>query len=237
MRGKMTECWLAETEDIFSQSRGHFWLSRWHDYLMQIDYKLLGNEALLPMNLFATMLSLFVEADESWIEEPKHGSENKNTKRSTVHWRHWKGFIARTSCANAIPSKILPFMWQKVIADALGQLRINFTCIFKVFPKLALSRSTYWDLNSCLSSLMTNLKTHNPLRLYAPIKSKLQHPPPPRANPGHLTISCARGVGNLTFTWVGWGKLNQRCQASGDFLFRAPKSLIATTTFGRDGRV
>ena len=32
--------------------------------------------------------------------------------------------------------------------------------------------------------------------------------PPPRANLGHLTISCARGVGNLTFTWVGWGKLN-----------------------------
>ena len=51
--------------------------------------------------------------------------------------------------------------------------------------------------------------------------------PPPRANPGHLTTSCARGVGNLTFTWVGWGKLNQKCQASSDFLFRAPKSLIA----------
>ena len=40
----------------------------------------------------------------------------------------------------------------------------------------------------------------------------------PRANPGHLTIFCARGVGNLTgkafprvgnltFAWVGWGKL------------------------------
>ena len=63
----------------------------------------------------------------------------------------------------------------------------------------------------------------------APIKSKLQHPPP-WENPGHLTISCARGVGNLTFTWVGWGKLNQNCQASSDFLFRVPKSLIAITT-------
>ena len=54
--------------------------------------------------------------------------------------------------------------------------------------------------------------------------------PPPRANPEHLTTSCARGVGNLTFTWVGWGKLNQKCQASSDFLVRAPKSLIAINT-------
>ena len=50
----------------------------------------------------------------------------------------------------------------------------------------------------------------------APIKSKLQHPRPPRANPGHLTIFCARGVGNLTgkaFPGVGnltfaWGGEN-----------------------------
>ena len=52
----------------------------------------------------------------------------------------------------------------------------------------------------------------------------------PRANPGHLTISCARGVGNLTVTSVEWGKLNQKCQASSGFLFRAPKSLIAINT-------
>ena len=64
----------------------------------------------------------------------------------------------------------------------------------------------------------------------ASIKSKLQHPPPPRANPGHLTTSCSRGVGNLTFTSVGWGKLNQKCQASSGFLFRAPKSLKAINT-------
>ena len=59
---------------------------------------------------------------------------------------------------------------------------------------------------------------------YAPIKSKLQHPP------GHLTIFCARGVGNLTgkafpgvgnltFAWVGWGKLNRKCQVSNGFFF------------------
>ena len=41
-------------------------------------------------------------------------------------------------------------------------------------------------------------------QFYAPIKSKLQHPP--RANPGHLTIFCARGVGNLTLP--GWGGEN-----------------------------
>ena len=53
---------------------------------------------------------------------------------------------------------------------------------------------------------------------------------PPRANPGHLTISCARGVGNLTFTSVGWGKLNQKCQVSSDFLLRGPKSLTVINT-------
>ena len=64
---------------------------------------------------------------------------------------------------------------------------------------------------------------------------------PPRANPGHLTIFCARGVGNLTgkafpgvgnltFAWVGWGKLNRKCQASNGFFFRAPKSLTAINT-------
>ena len=45
----------------------------------------------------------------------------------------------------------------------------------------------------------------------------LNIPPPPRANPGHLTIFCARRVGNLTgkafpgvgnFTLPGWGGEN-----------------------------
>ena len=85
---------------------------------------------------------------------------------------------------------------------------------------------------------------------YAPIKSKLQHPPPPpQANPGHLTIFCARGVGNLTgkafpgvgnltFAWVGWGKLNRKCQVSNGFFFLGAE--VANSykhVFGRDGRV
>ena len=34
---------------------------------------------------------------------------------------------------------------------------------------------------------------------------------PPTPLPGHLTIFCAQGVGNLTFAWVWWGKLNRNC--------------------------
>ena len=37
-------------------------------------------------------------------------------------------------------------------------------------------------------------------------------------------------MGNLIFTWVGWGKLNQKCQSSSDFLLQAQKSLIAINT-------
>ena len=39
-------------------------------------------------------------------------------------------------------------------------------------------------------------------------------PPPSRAKPGHLTIFCARGEGNLTFACVGWGKLNRKGEVS-----------------------
>ena len=68
--------------------------------------------------------------------------------------------------------------------------------------------SVVWLAHLCDS--MTKV-TFSPGFLYhnAPIKSKLQHPPPP----GHLTIFCARGGrefdlqglpggGNLTFAWV-----------------------------------
>ena len=46
-------------------------------------------------------------------------------------------------------------------------------------------------------------------------------PPPSRANQGHLTILCARGVGNLTFACLGWGKLNRKCEVSNDFFSSA----------------
>ena len=36
---------------------------------------------------------------------------------------------------------------------------------------------------------------------------------------------------NLTFVWMGWGKLNRKCKASLDvFFFLAPKSLTAMNT-------
>ena len=38
---------------------------------------------------------------------------------------------------------------------------------------------------------------------YAPINSKLQHPP--RAYSGHLTVHRARGGGNLNVVLKGWG--------------------------------
>ena len=42
-------------------------------------------------------------------------------------------------------------------------------------------------------------------------------------------------MGNLTFVWVGWGKLNRKCKVSNGFLFcfvffLAPKSLTAINT-------
>ena len=75
------------------------------------------------------------------------------------------------------------------------------------------------------------------------IETSTTSPPPPPflptggANPRHLTIFCARGVGNLTFACVRWGKLNRKCQVSTDFFSRAPKLLTAIKhAFGRDGR-
>ena len=38
-----------------------------------------------------------------------------------------------------------------------------------------------------------------------PINSKLQHPPPPQAYPGHLTVHRALGRGHLNIAWEGWG--------------------------------
>ena len=42
-------------------------------------------------------------------------------------------------------------------------------------------------------------------RANVPVKLKLQHPPPPGAYPGHLTVHRARGGGNLNVALEGWG--------------------------------
>ena len=54
--------------------------------------------------------------------------------------------------------------------------------------------------------------------------------PPSWANLEFLTTYCALGVGNLTFVWVGWGKLNRKCKVSNDiFLANSNKRV-----FGRE---
>ena len=45
-------------------------------------------------------------------------------------------------------TKFCPLCDKQVIASALGQLRINFTSIFKVFTKLPKSRSDEGDLEN-----------------------------------------------------------------------------------------
>ena len=47
---------------------------------------------------------------------------------------------------------------------------------------------------------------------------------------GNLTGKAFRGVGNLNFVWLGWGKLNRRCQVSNDFFLREPKSITIINT-------
>ena len=60
-------------------------------------------------------------------------------------------------------------------------------------------------------------RSNRNFKIPPPPPGKLQNspPPPPRANHGHLTILCARGVGNLTFACMGWGKLNRKCEVGG----------------------
>ena len=59
---------------------------------------------------------------------------------------------------------------------------------------------TYWlAIDYSLISLMSSIS-------YVPVKSKLQHPPPPPwAYPGHLTPFLTREGGNLITTHRGWG--------------------------------
>ena len=83
----------------------------------------------------------------------------------------------------------------------------------------------------------TYLQFFNVRIINTSIKSKLQHPPPPQANLGHLTTFCARGVGNLTFVLAGWGKLNRKCKVSNEFLGAAEVANSHKHVFGRDRRV
>ena len=52
----------------------------------------------------------------------------------------------------------------------------------------------------------------------------------PPGKPRAFDYFLCPGSGEFDLYRVGWGKLNQKCQASSDFLFRAPKSLIAINT-------
>ena len=52
---------------------------------MLIGYKMLGNEALLPMNFFLQQW-IPVSLKPKKTLELQHSSENKNTERSTLYW-------------------------------------------------------------------------------------------------------------------------------------------------------
>ena len=75
-------------------------------------------------------------------------------------------------------------------------------------------------------------------RSYAPIKSKLQHPPPPgkpRAfdhflcpGGGEFDLQGVPGGGDLTFAWVWWGTLDRKCR----FFFSGAE---VANVFRRDG--
>ena len=52
---------------------------------MLIGYKLLGNEALLPIKSFYNNGFSFRGSRRNLIEELKQGSENKNTKQKQKH--------------------------------------------------------------------------------------------------------------------------------------------------------
>ena len=82
-------------------------------------------------------------------------------------------------------------------------------------PFYARDPSSVWDEHGqrmlslvCPVVLTVCIKTGTrriiPSSAYAPINSKLQHPPPP-AYPGHLTVHRALGGGNLNVALEGWG--------------------------------
>ena len=88
-----------------------------------------------------------------------------------------------TSCRNTLKSYAShPFSWHDI--GMCAQETQNHTCRKKIMLKHSKAslqcRCFFW------------------VKLFETSTS-------PLANPGHLTITCSRGVGNLTITWVGWG--------------------------------
>lgn len=130
-----------------------------------------------------------------------------------VSWKHFNyvGCFQSFRVAESPPPHLF-YRKRKCFAS----LREQFLSCRRVFSLVANKNDELWPVLSCRN---------------APIKSKLQHPP---VNPERLTIFCARGwgtwregllgLGNLTFAWVGRGKLNRKYQVSNVFFFRARKS-------------
>ena len=104
-----------------------------------------------------------------------------------------------------------------------------------------LSRQYLWNqCNSCLQQLRfvrkevnLNVKSQFPYSHLLPFAS-YQHfspavsrssqninTPQPPGKPRAFYYFMCPGMGNWTFTWAGWGKLNRKCQVSGDFFFSA----------------
>ena len=93
------------------------------------------------------MASRFVETDKEFIEELRNTSENKNTKRSADYWtnifQQWEKTRGKNQLLESYEVPELnealdnfALYLKQVIASAFRQLRINFTCIFKVFQTL-----------------------------------------------------------------------------------------------------
>ena len=100
------------------------------------------------------MASCFVAADEEFIEELRNTCENKNSKRSTDYWtnifQQWaktRGKNEQLECCEE--PELNEALNNQVIASALGQLRINSACIFKVF-QISLVASRLGQLMSAI---------------------------------------------------------------------------------------
>ena len=122
IRGKITECWLAETEGTFSLSRRHFWWSRGHDYLIPIGLNLLSNEVVANiccwLKFSAAMASCFVETDKEFIEELRNTKTKKvrtTGLKVSNNGQRWEEKMSNLKDKKYQRSRklsiTLPFMW------------------------------------------------------------------------------------------------------------------------------